>query len=215
MDGQQLVVLYSIIPWVGVMAAGYAFGTVVIAEPGQRRRRCLQIGGAAIALFLLLRGLDRYGDPRPWHAQAANAAGPAAMPALLAFLDTNKYPASLDFLLMTLGPTLALLPLLERARGRLAHGLEVFGCVPLFFYLLHIPLIHTLALAVSALRAGQVNPWLFENHPMGNPPAPPGYAWGFGTLYAVWLLAIVLLFFPCRWFATWKSRSASPWLRFF
>jgi len=116
---------------------------------------------------------------------------------------------------MTLGPTLALLPLLERARGRLAHGLDVFGRVPFFFYLLHIPLIHALALAVSALRAGQVNPWLFENHPMGNPPAPPGYAWGFGTLYAVWLLAIVLLFFPCRWFAAWKSRSASPWLRFF
>lgn len=136
------------------------------------------------------------------------------MPALLAFLNTNKYPASLLFLLMTLGPTIALIPLLETARGPVAEWLTVFGRVPFFFYLLHIPLIHTLALVVSQIRWGAVSPWLFTNHPMGNPPPPDGYTWSLGQLYLVWAVAIVLLYFACRWFADLKRRRNDWWLRY-
>ena len=210
----QLTVLYSLIPWIGVMAAGYAFGTIVTLEPGRRRRRCLEIGWGAIVLFLLLRGFNGYGDPRAWHAAAAGPGGQPALPALLSFLNTTKYPASLDFLLMTLGPTIALLPLLESARGKLAEWLAVFGRVPFFFYLLHIPLIHALALGISLVREGGLNPWLFANHPMGNPPAPPGYTWSLGLLYTAWAAAVVLLYFPCRWFAGVKARRKDGWLRF-
>ena len=111
--------------------------------------------------------------------------GPPPMPALLAFLNTTKYPASLLFLLMTLGPTIALIPLLEARWTPLATGvggavvrwLTVFGRVPFFFYLLHIVLIHALALVVSRIRLGVVSPWLFANHPMGNSPPPEGYTW--------------------------------------
>lgn len=136
------------------------------------------------------------------------------MPAWLAFLNTNKYPASLSFLLMTLGPTLALIPLLETARGTLARWLTVFGRVPFFFYVLHIPLIHLLAVVVSQVRLGSISPWLFANHPMGNPPPPEGYTWSLGLLYTIWLLAVALLYFPCRWFADLKARRKDPWLSY-
>ena len=110
-DGPNLIVLYSIIPWIGVMAAGYAFGKIAIMEPARRRRLCLAIGLSAIGLFLILRGFNLYGDPRPWHAATAGRNGRPPMPALFAFLNTSKYPASLDFLLMTLGPIIFLIPI--------------------------------------------------------------------------------------------------------
>jgi uncharacterized membrane protein len=181
--GTPLIVLYSIIPWIGVMAAGYWFATV------------------------LTRGFNLYGDPRPWSADGQ-------MPALLSFLNTSKYPASLSFLLMTLGPTIALVPLLDRARGPLATWLTVFGRVPFFYYVLHIPLIHALALVVSKLRTGTVDPWLFTNHPMANPPAPDGYTWSLGLLYLVWAIAVVMLYFPCRWYAELKARRSDWWLKY-
>src|SRR5262249_4736400 len=212
----SLSVLYSFIPWVGVMAAGYAFGKIVTMDPARRDRLCLAIGLGAIALFLVLRGFTLYGDPRPWSAPAVSPPpdGRPAMPALLSFLNTTKYPASFSFLLMTLGPILALLPLAERLRGPLARGLTVFGRVPLFFYLLHIPLIHALALVVSKIRQGFVDPWLFTNHPMGNPRPPEGYPWSLPLLYLVWAIAIAILFVACRWFAGVKARRRDWWLSY-
>jgi uncharacterized membrane protein len=213
-DGPNLIVLYSIIPWIGVMAAGYAFGKVLSLEPARRNRISLAVGLGAIALFLVLRGFNLYGDPRPWNAAAQGPNGSPSMPALLAFLNTNKYPASLAFLLMTLGPTIALIPLLDKARGRLARWIIVFGRVPFFFYMLHIPLIHALALVVSIVRLGKVSPWLFTNHPMGNPPPPEGYTWTLPLLYLVWAVAIVILYFPCRWFASLKGKRKDWWLSY-
>ena len=205
--GTPLIVLYSIIPWIGVMAAGYWFGTVLTMEPLRRNRVCLRLGLGATALFLVLRGFNLYGDPRPWSATPP-------MPAFLSFLNTTKYPASLLFLLMTLGPTIAIIPLLDRARGRVAQWFTVFGRVPFFYYVLHIPLIHALALVVSAIRLGAVTPWLFTNHPMANPPAPEGYTWSLGLLYLVWAIAIVLLYFPSRWYADLKARRTDWWLKY-
>ena len=218
-NGPSLVVLYSIVPWIGVMAAGYAFGKILTLEPARRDRICLTLGLGAMALFIVLRGFNLYGDPRPWSATPSDAAaahgnGARPMPALLSFLNTTKYPASLAFLLMTLGPPIALIPLLERARGPLARWLAVFGRVPFFFYVLHIPLIHALAIIVSQIRLGEVTPWLFENHPMGNPPAPEGYVWSLPLLYLVWAVAIVLLYVACRWFAAFKERRSNWWLRY-
>jgi uncharacterized membrane protein len=207
-DGTPLIVLYSIIPWIGVMAAGYWFGTVLTLDPARRNQICLRLGFGAIALFLVLRGFNLYGDPQPW-----SATGPR--PALFSFLNTTKYPASLSFLLMTLGPTIALIPLLDRARGRVAQWLTVFGRVPFFYYVLHIPLIHALALVVSMIRTGSVDPWLFTNHPMGNPETPVGYTWSLGLLYLVWAIAVVMLYFPCRWYADLKVRHRDRgWLKY-
>lgn len=203
----NFVVLYSLIPWIGVMAAGYAFGRLLLAEPARRDRTCLILGASAIILFVILRGFNLYGDPFPWHSGGR-------MPALLAFLNTTKYPASLNFLLMTLGPTIALIPLLQRAHGVVARVIAVFGRVPFFYYVLHIPLIHLLALLVSKIRFGTMSPWLFANHPMGNPPPPPGYVWSLPLLYLVWAVTIATLYFPCRWFAALKTRRRSVWLQY-
>jgi uncharacterized membrane protein len=197
------------VPWIGVMAAGYWFGTVIGREPAERRRLCLALGVAAVAAFVALRAIDGYGDPRHWHNTSA-----AAPPALFRFLNTNKYPASLLFLLMTLGPTVAFLAVAERVTGTVGRVLSVFGRVPLFYYLLHIPLIHALALIVSEIREGRVNPWLFGNHPMMPPPVPPGYMWSLPLLYAVFAVAIAILYVPCRWYADLKSRRSSPWLQY-
>jgi len=176
-------------------------------EPARRNRICLRLGLGATALFLLLRATNLYGDPRPWTSMQ--------MPRLLAFLNTTKYPASLSFLLMTLGPTIALIPLLDRARGRVAQWLAVFGRVPFFYYLLHIPLIHALALVVSLIRTGAVDPWLFTNHPMAPGDLPEGYMWGLGLLYLVWAIAVVLLYFPSRWYAELKARRTDlRWLKY-
>jgi uncharacterized membrane protein len=213
-EGPNLIVLYSLIPWIGVMAAGYAFGHLLTLEPSKRNRMCYGIGLGAIALFLVLRGFDLYGDPRPWYGAGRQLGRAAGMPPWLAFLNTTKYPASLLFLLMTLGPTIALMPVLEQTRGLVVRWIKVFGRVPFFFYMLHIPLIHVLALVVSKIRLGQVHPWLFTNHPMGNPSPPDGYVWSLPLLYVVWAVTIPLLYVACRWFADLKARRKDWWLSY-
>jgi len=213
-DGPNLTVLYSIVPWIGVMAAGYAFSKILMLPRDTRNRLCLAIGLSAVGLFLVLRGFNLYGDPRPWHAHSQGHNGAPTMPALFSFLNTTKYPASLCFLLMTLGPIIALIPLLEGLRGALARRLIVFGRVPFFYYMLHIPLIHALSLLVSKVRLGAVSPWLFTNHPMGNPEPPAGYVWSLPLLYGVWGITIALLYFPCRWFADLKAKRNDWWLKY-
>jgi uncharacterized membrane protein len=205
--GPTLVVLYTIVPWIGVMAAGYAFGAVMRLPAAQRRRICVAIGAAAIAMFVILRGFNVYGDPRAW-----SPTGP--MPPALSFLNTTKYPASFLFLLMTLGPVILLIPVLEHARGRVARWLATFGRVPLLFYLLHIPLIHVMAVLISLVRTPGDTAWLFANHPMRMPPAPDGYMWSLPLLYAVTLFVVVILYFPCRRFAGVKARRKDGWLSY-
>jgi uncharacterized membrane protein len=213
-EGPSLFVLYTFFPWIGVMAAGYAFGAIITRAPARRDRLCLTIGLAAIALFLVLRGFNLYGDPSPWSAPTPQPDGSPQLPAVLSFLNTSKYPASLLFLLMTLGPTIAIIPALEKARGAVVHWMTVFGRVPFFYYVLHIPLIHVMAIIVSKIRMGTVVPWLFGNQPMAPGSPPAGYRWSLGLLYLVWLIVVVLLYFACRWYAELKVRRKDAWLAY-
>jgi hypothetical protein len=153
---------------------------------------------------MVLRALDVYGDPRPWRTT----------PGVLGFLRTTKYPASLSFLLMTLGPTFMLLAFAERWRGKLVDAIAMFGRVPMFYYLLHIPVIHLAACIVSLIREGHVNGWLFGNHPLAPPPVPAGYTWRLGLLYLVFALCVIALYFPCRWFAHVRATRQSSWLSY-
>lgn len=223
-----MFVLFVIVPWIGVMAAGYAFGPVLSLPRERRRAVCWRIGIAAIVAFIGLRALDSYGDPRHWRERPPVAASTAAAssvaqaaaqtpprrPALIAFLDTTKYPASLSFLLMTLGPMFVLLALADGARNPIARMLETFGRVPMFYYLLHIPLIHLAAIVVSLARSGAVTPWLFENHPVFVGPPPPGSRWSLPMLYLVWLIVTGVLYVACRWYAGFKARRRSVWLSY-
>jgi len=202
--GLNVVVLYVLVPWIGVMAAGYGFGAVMRLSPEMRRRVCFSIGFAAIAGFLILRAAGIYGDPRPWQPDQG----------VLPFLNPAKYPASLLFLMMTLGPMMIAIPLLENARGRVTRWLRVFGQVPFFYYVLHIPLIHLTALLVSLVRTPDSTGWLIANHPMMPPEVPPGYQWSLGLLYFVWAIVLVALYFACRWFAKVKAETRNPLLKF-
>jgi uncharacterized membrane protein len=202
--GHALLAGYPLIPWIGVMAGGYGLGACFQHEPAARRRRLWQLGAALTAGFVGLRLGNLYGNPRPWSVQ------PDALRTLFSFLDCHKYPPSLCYLLMTLGPVLLLLAWWDRGVPTWMRPLLVFGRVPMFFYLLHIPLLHGLAVLVARLRWGRAD-WLY-----GVAPARPPDTGGFGLLgvYSAWLAAVVLLYFACRWFAELKRRHRSPWLSY-
>jgi uncharacterized membrane protein len=197
--GPSVTVLYSIVPWIGVMAAGYAFGAIMLRDAVDRRRLCLRIGLSAMLLFVLAAGLHVWTSDAP----------PSA---LVRFLNQRKYPASQLFLLMTLGPTIALLPLAERARGWLAEMLRTFGRVPMFYYLLHIPVIHALALLVWLVRDGSAGAARFATAPYVS--IPEEQRWGLALLYLVFAMSIAVLYGPCRWFARLKAEGRHGWLRY-
>src|SRR5947207_15606131 len=188
------------------MVAGYAVGAVMELAAERRTAIWIELGLGLTRAFVARRAMYLYGEPRRWHA--------SKMPALLAFLGSTKYPASLDFLLMTLGPTLVLLGLAEGWRGRVSRIAATFGKVPFFYYLLHIPVIHLAACVVSLIREGRVNPWLFGNHPMAPPDVPPGYTWSLGLLYLVFVICVTALYFPCRWYAQVRAARRSKWLSY-
>ena len=204
LNGPPVLVLYVIVPWIGVMATGYAFGRVMERPAEERRRFCLRMGAALTAAFVVVACVSAARPP----------AGPDAPPFLFRVLGQRKYPASPTFLLMTLGPTLLFVGAAEHMRGAVSRVLVTFGRVPLFYYVLHIPLIHALAVVVSLIREGRVDPWLLGNHPMAPPPVPPGYRWSLPLLYLVFAVAVTLLYYPCRRFAQAKSRDRTGLLRY-
>jgi uncharacterized membrane protein len=195
-------VLYVLVPWIGVMAAGYGFGEIMTLEPARRRKLCLQIGLSATAIFLLAGSAGVY----------FNTAPPKGLPTSFRLLNQQKYPASQLYLLMTLGPMIALLPLAESARGWLAGVLGTIGRVPMFYYLPHIPLIHIMALFVTFMREGQFHPEWYATAPYTF--LPPEHRWGLPLLYLVWGIAVVILYFACRWFAGVKGRYRNSWLKY-
>ena len=197
----RMTILYTIVPWIGVMAAGYAFGSTLERDEATRNRWCLRIGAALIAIFLVVAGV-----------QAFAGASENARPLLMRILGQRKYPASLLFLMMTLGPAIALLPAAGRARGWLAEALIVFGRVPMFYYLLHIPLIHALSMIVWHLRDGTTHSAAMATAPYVQ--FPPGVRWSLWLLYAVFVVAVFLLYWPSRWFSAFKSRRRDTWLSY-
>ena len=203
--GHVFLVAYPLIPWVGVMAAGFAFGELFTLQKEKRRNAFLLLGGGLVLLFALLRGFNLYGDPVPWSVQ-----GTPGM-SLISFLSCLKYPPSLLYLAMTLGPAIVLLVFLEEWKGKAAGFFLVFGRVPMFYYLLHIYLIHLLALGTAALMG--LNVAFLLRAPFF---APPAAGWGFGlpAVYGFWALTILILFPLCRWFAGVKQRRKDPWLSY-
>jgi uncharacterized membrane protein len=199
-DG-PIVVLYTLVPWIGVMAGGYGFGAILLRDPAARDRWCRRTGLAAIALFLLsaVAVFLNTSVEAGWQERIFEAINP------------SKYPAVQPFLLMTLGPAIALVPPAERARGVFARILTTFGRVPMFFYLLHIPLIHVLALVVWRIRDGVVHHEWFATAPYVD--VPSEHRWSLWLLYAVFLVTVALLYPACQWFAALKRRRAWPWLR--
>jgi len=200
---------YPLIPWIGVTAAGYGLGQVYTLSPDRRKAMLLRLGLALTAGFLILREVNRYGDPSRWGIQKS-----AAFTAL-SFLNTTKYPPSLLFLLMTLGPALLFLRAVDAGPPRWLRPALFFGKVPMFYYLLHIPLIHLIAIAVCYTRYGQVH-WMFESPDLGSFPItpPPGWGYSLPIVYLVWVAVVVMLYPLCRWFAGVRQRRSDAWLSY-
>jgi len=201
---------YPLIPWIGVMAAGYGFGQIYNWPAERRRVFLLRLGLALTAAFFVLRVLNAYGDPRPWSTQRF-------LPfTILSFLNTSKYPPSLLFLLMTLGPATLFLWAVDGGPPRWLRPALFFGKVPMFYYLLHIPLIHLLALVFCYARYGQIH-WMFESPDLSSFPVttPPGWGYPLPIVYLMWMVVVVALYPLCRWFAGVRQRSSAAWLRYF
>jgi uncharacterized membrane protein len=205
--GPPLLVLYPLIPWIGVMAAGYGFGALYRLDERRRRQILFRLGAAITLGFVVLRAINLYGDPSRWSVQSS------PVMTALSFLAVSKYPPSLLFLMMTLGPAMLFLGWFDgRQRGALARIFIVYGRVPLFFYLLQWIVAHSLALLAGRI-AGRPTDYLFTNIGFAPPPAP-GSGFGLATVYALWILGVVMLYPLCRWYAGLKARRQDWWLSY-
>jgi uncharacterized membrane protein len=207
LPGHRIVSTYPVLPWFGVMAVGYGLGAILLRDPYLLRRRLLWLGAVLTLAFVGLRAAH-LGDSHAW------AAGQGALRTALSFLNCCKYPPSPGFVLMTLGPTLLAIGLFIRAPGTLGRVLARFGRVPLFFYLVHLALIHALALVLAYLRHGNA-PGLLE-YPLFFPAQqlPAGYGFGLPVVYLAWVILLVPLYLACRWFAGVKQRRHGWWLNY-
>ena len=204
-QGYSLFIIYPILPWVGVMALGYCFGYILKMPKVKRNDRLLTIGLGAIVAFIVLRYSNAYGDPLPWIKQASLGSN------LKAFIRCEKYPPSLLYLLMTLGPAILIMPLLEEMKGAIGNFFSVYGKVPMFYYIMHIYVIHSMAL-ISGLIIGEPISTFVKNGALFD----PNLKWGFSlqVVYVYWIAAVLLLYFPCKWFAGIKRKYDYWWLRY-
>lgn len=201
-----VVDVYPLIPWIGVTAVGYVLGQTY-RWPTDRRKAFLSRTGLAVtAGFILLRAINRYGDPVRWSWQKSVGF------TVLSFLNTTKYPPSLLYLLMTLGPALLFLWVIDGRTPRWLRPVLIVGKVPMFYYLVHIPLIHLLAVAVSYARYGQVR-WVLEAPFFFH--QPPGWGYSVPIIYLVWVCVVLALYPLCTWFADLKQRRSDAWLSYF
>lgn len=201
----NLFIAYPITPWIGVMALGYCFGSLYSLNPVERKNMLTRLGGSAIVLFVLIRGLNAYGDPSHWSYQSTSIFS------FLSFLNTTKYPPSLLYLLMTLGPAILFLAYAERPIKNFFQPLVVVGRVPMFYYLLHLYLIHGLAL-IAAVTTGfgfssmvNIPVWVTESEVL------KGYGFNLWVVYGVWAFVVLALFPLCKWYDRYKRNHRDNW----
>ena len=197
---------YPLLPWIGVMALGYYIGSWYASDVSEamRKRRLIRTGLSITLLFFLVRGLNGFGNPRAWADQVTWSQD------VISFMAPLKYPPSLSYLLMTLGPALLFLGIAEQWKGRIVDFFSVFGKVPFFYYLIHLYLIHALALILAQLtgygwQAMILKQWVNSN------PALSGYGLNLGLTYGVWLLVILILYVPCKRYGQYKLANKDKW----
>ncbi len=209
-EGVTWFALYPLIPWIGVMSIGYCLGTLYNENmPIQKRKNLLlQMGVAAIVLFIVIRFMNSYGDPFSWSSQ------PRASYTVLSFINLNKYPPSLLYLLVTLGPCLVFLAITEKSNGWLSRQLQVIGRVPMFYYLVHIYLIHLAAMLAAELTPGINWDAMVLSTWVNFDPKLQGYGIGLTATYAVWFGLMIVLYGMCRWYDQYKRSHKHWWLSY-
>lgn len=208
--GYVLFLAYPVLSWIGVMAAGYGFGALLTLEARLRRKLFLTLGQAMVAAFLLLRFTNLYGDMAKWTSQQSS------LFTFMSFLNGTKYPPSLLYILMTLGPAILFLGIWKNEHGVLAQPFVTFGRVPLFYYVLHLFLLHAMAAAYSYVMFGTAA-WLFSipfaTDAIGGPP-PKGWGVDLPMVYIFWITAVLILYPLCKWFAEYKRTHSQTWLSY-
>ncbi|ACT96905.1 DUF1624 domain-containing protein [Dyadobacter fermentans] len=207
-DGGAIVFLYVIFPWAGIMMSGYGLGMLYKrnADPQRRRKLLLWTGAALTALFVLLRFINGYGDPAPWSSQDT------AAKTFISFFNVTKYPPSLLFTLMTQGPILILLALTEQTDNAFSRICTVYGRVPFFFFLVHFYVIHIMTM-VTVFLSGYT--WqqatddsLFFKF------RPNEFGYPLRQTYLIWILIVVALYWPCKWYGEYRARKRTWWLSY-
>jgi len=196
--GTDVFIMYPLIPWVGVMAAGYAFGKLFTINVNKRKRILIILGTCSILLFVLIRYFNIYGDRAMWTWQGN------IHRTILSFINVSKYPPSLDYLLITLGPGMLFLAFIEGKSNKLTDILIVFGRVPLFYYILHLYLIHFTAIVLGHII----------KLPNSVLPGPTPGGLSLPWVYVVWFCIVTVLYFPCRWFMNYKRTHKQWWLSY-
>lgn len=210
--GTAIVVGYPVLPWIGLMAVGFGAGSLFDLDAGRRQRLLVGIGIALSLSFVVLRWINGYGDPQPWAHQGT------PLMTLVSFLRTTKYPPSLLFLLMTMGPVLLALAWFDRRRLAPTHPLAVIGRVPFFYYFTHFLLAHVIASGLAWARHGDAR-LAFLSGPFpsmgGSAEAfPADFGLSLGAVYVVWVVVVVLTYPLCHWFDGVKRRRRSRWLSY-
>lgn len=198
--GLHLLLRYPVLPWIGVMAAGYALGPVIERPETERNRTLIVLGLGAIAAFVFLRSAGVYGDPSPWVRY------PDPVTTVLSFLKVTKYPPSLEYLLITLGPALIGLVFLERLGGRVAEWLETFGKAPFFYYILHLYLVHSLGILAGIATGFGAAAIAHLSRDL-----PSAYGFSLPVVYLVWAGVVIALYRPTRWFGDMKAKRKEWW----
>lgn len=208
-EGRILGILYPFLPWTGLMIMGYCFGRLfTLYEGAARRNILLKLGAGIVLVFVALRFLNVYGDPSPWATQQT------AGLSILSFINTTKYPPSLLFMCMTIGPGILFLAFAEKAKSVFAKVVTVYGKVPFFYYILHFYLIHGVAIIISLLSGHS-----FAEGSAGAPGIPfkfvfPGEGLSLGGTYLVWIGVVAVLYPACRWFSRYKQTHKQWWLSY-
>ena len=203
----RILVAYPFLPWLGLMVVGYCTGKLFITTSAEKRKRILLYTGlATVILFIILRSINVYGDPHRWAVQNN------FIFTVLDFIKVTKYPPSLLFILITLGPALIILSLIEKTSNSISRKISIFGKVAFFYYILHLLLIHLLAM-VAFFATGHTAQELDYNH-FNNSTLPFGFGFPLWVVYVVWAIVILLLYSPCKWYSQYKSNNKKWWLSY-
>jgi uncharacterized membrane protein len=195
---------YPAIPWIGVMSFGYVMGSIFTEPMAVRHKKLFKIGGASIALFIIIRTLNIYGDTAQWAIQERGFAY-----SIMSFLNTEKYPPSLLFLLMTLGPSLLLMPLLDKMQGSVSNFVKVYGQAPFFFYVLHLPLVHISSYILYYLYY-TTDTSSFRSHSSWAATYEPSLL----RWYLMTVFFVLLFYYPCKWFGEYRRTHKQWWLSY-
>jgi len=203
-DAFRIFVSYPLLPWIGVMLTGYGASTLFEQPDTLRKKRLIQIGMTFVIAFVVLRALNVYGDPNPWHINPGNVAS-----SVMSFLGTTKYPPSLLYVLMTLGPAAIACACVDGLPDRIRGVLTTFGRAPFAFYMAHLYLIHVIALLLGVAQGFGATQFLTHYRFF-----PAGFGVGLPGVYLIWIAVVALLYPLCRWMTNLKARRKDWWLSY-